>query len=163
STACRAARRSEVQLRLPSQQPAVQVRLRRVLDDLRAVVRFEQGRAARGEAVVREQHDAGVGGALVYVDDEGAELLGAGGGVRYDLDRLQVCARLAGHVRRGDAADAEGHGRGRVGVDDAVDVGAGGEDAGVPAVLLRGLEVEVVELRAGEVHEDDVVGSRVRE
>src|SRR5262249_61323921 len=71
--------------------------------------------------------------------------------------------RLAGHVGRRDAADAEGHGRGRVRVHDPVDVGTGGEHAGVPAVLLRRLEVEAAHLIAGQVHLDHVLNCRVAE
>src|SRR5262249_4549078 len=51
----------------------------------------------------------------------------------------------------------------RVRVDDPVDFGTGGEHAGVPAVLLRRLEVEAAHLIAGQVHLDHVLDCRVAE
>src|SRR5262249_48492620 len=116
-----------------------------------------------GEAVVREQHDARVRLATVDLDHQIAQPFRAGVGVRDDLDLPQVDTRLAGHVGRRDAADAEGHGRRRVRVHDAVDVGTGGEHASVPAVLLRGFEVEAANLVAGQVHLDHVLDRRVAE
>src|SRR5262245_34422958 len=51
---------SEVQLGLVPEEPAVEIRLRRVLDDLGAVVGFDQVWTGRGESVVGQEYDAGI-------------------------------------------------------------------------------------------------------